>query len=99
MILTSEDPSNRGAQFSNEDLLKAYREKFDSERLDQSIHAAMAVRKTCGHPVGPLAALHYLFAERDSRKADAFFDEWATGRAKRVRAPSRYLQKRLVEIA
>lgn len=99
MILTSGNSSDRGAQFSNEELLKAFRDKFDSDRLDRSIHSALAVRKTCGHPVGPLAALHYLFTERDSRKADAFFDEWASGRAKRVRAPSKYLQKRLVEIA
>lgn len=99
LILTSNNPSDRGAQFSNEDLLRAYREKFDPDRLDQSIHNALTVRKTCGHPVGSLAALHYLFAERDQRKADGFFDEWASGRAKRVRAPSKYLQKRLVEIA
>lgn len=99
LILTGDDPSDRGAQFSNEELLKAYREKFDPDRLERSIHSALAVRKTCGHPVGPLAALHYLFADRDQRKADSFFDEWASGRAKKVRAPSRYLQKRLVEIA
>jgi hypothetical protein len=99
LILTSDDPSNRGAQFSNEELLKAYRESFDADRLENSIHSALAVRKTCGHPVGPLAALHYLFADRDQRKADEFFDEWASGRAKKVRAPSRFLQKRLVEIA
>jgi hypothetical protein len=99
MILTSDDPSDRGAQFSNEDLHRAYREKFDGDRLEHSVRAALAVRKAVGHPVGPLAALHYLFAERDARKADEFFDEWATGRAKKVRAPSRYLQKSLVEIA
>jgi hypothetical protein len=99
LIFTSGDPSDRGAQFSNEDLLKAYREKVDGDRLEQSIQAALAVRKTCHHPVGPLAALHYLFAERNQRKADAFFDEWATGRVKKARAPTRYLQRRLVEIA
>jgi hypothetical protein len=99
LILTSGDPSDRGAQFSNEELLAAYRETFDATRLEHSIQMALAVRRTCYHPVGPLAALHYLFSERDAQKADAFFDEWATGRAKRIRAPSRYLQKRLVEIA
>ncbi len=99
LILTSDDPANRGAQFSNEELLKAHREQFDGDRLEQSIQAALTVRKTVGHPVAPLAALHYLFAERNQRKADAFFDEWATGRAKGARAPTRYLQKRLVEIA
>jgi hypothetical protein len=99
LILTGDDPADRGAQFSNEELLKAYREQFDGEKLEHSIQEALSVRKTCNHPVGPLAALHYLFAERQSRMADDFFDEWATGRGKRVRAPSRYLQKRLVEIA
>jgi len=99
LILTGDDPADRGAQFSNEELLRAYRDKFDSDRLEHSIHCALAVRKTCRHPVGPLAALHYLFSQHDQRKADEFFDEWASGRAKRVRAPSRYLQKSLVEIA
>ena len=99
LILTGGDPADRGAQFSNEELLKAYREQFDADKLEHSIQEALGVRKTCHHPVGPLAALHYLFAEHQPRKADDFFDEWATGRAKRVRAPSRYLQKRLMEIA
>jgi hypothetical protein len=99
LILTSDDPANRGAQFPNEELLAAYRDKFDSERIEQSIHAALAVRKTSHHPVGPLAALHYLFSERNQRKADSFFEEWASGRAKKARAPSRYLQNELVRIA
>jgi hypothetical protein len=99
LILTGSDPADRGAQFSNEELLIAYREKFDAERIEQSVLAALAVRKTCHHPVGPLAALHYLFAEHDQKKADAFFDEWASGRAKKARAPARSLQNRLVEIS
>jgi hypothetical protein len=98
LILTSDDPGNRGAQFSNEELLAAYREKFDVERIEQSVHAALAVRKTCHHPVGPLAALHYLFSERNARKADSFYEEWASGRAKKARAPSRYLQNELVRV-
>jgi len=60
---------------------------------------ALVVRKTCRHPVGPLAALHYIFSEIDVQKADAFYDEWAMGRAKQARAPSKQLQKRLVELA
>ena len=99
LILTSDDPGNRGAQFSNEELLTAYREKFDAERIEQSIHAALAVRKTSHHPVGPLAALHYLFSKRDARKADSFYEEWASGRAKKARAPSRYLQNELVRVS
>jgi hypothetical protein len=99
MILTGNNPGDRGAQFSNEELLKAYRENYDPVRLESSIQAALSVRKTCHHPVGPLAALHYMFSERNSRKADEFFDEWATGRAKRARAPARQLQTALQEIA
>jgi hypothetical protein len=99
LILTSGNPSDRGASYSNAELLKAYREKFDSGRLENSIQAALLVRKTCHHPVGPLAALHYIFCERSSRKADEFFDEWATGRAKRARAPARVLQNTLQEKA
>jgi hypothetical protein len=99
LILTSNDPSNRGAQFSNEELLRAYRERFDAEQLYTSIQTALVLKRTAGHPAGPLAALHYLFSQRDQRRADAFFDEWTTGQAKRARAPSRYLQRRLTEIA
>ncbi len=99
LILTGDDPSDRGAQYSNEELLNAYRERFDADRLDRSIQSALEVRRACHHPVGPLAALHYLFSEKNQAKADAFYEEWASGRAPRVRAPSRYLQRRLVEIA
>lgn len=99
LILTSKDPGNRGEQFSNEDLLQAYQEKFDPENLEHSVQAALEVRKTCGHPIGPLAALHYIFSEKDRKRADTFFDEWANGRGVKARAPSRYLQKCLVELA
>ncbi len=97
LILTSENPGNRGAQFSNEELLRAYREKTDPDRLEHSIKRALEVQRTTRNPAGPLAALHYLFSQRDLQKADAFFEEWASGVAKRARAPTRYLQSRLVE--
>jgi hypothetical protein len=99
IILTGENPTDRGAQFSNEELLQAYRERYDADRLEHSVQQALKVRKTTRHPVGPLAALHYLFSEKHASKADDFYDEWARGIAKRARAPSRYLQNRLVEIA
>jgi hypothetical protein len=99
LILKGSNPGDRGAQFSNEELLTAYREQFDAERIEHSVIAALAVRKTCHHPVGPLAALHYIFSEHDPKKADAFFDEWASGRTKKARAPARALQTRLVEIS
>ena len=95
LILTSDNPTNRGAQFSNEELYQSYLERFDGDRIEHSIEYAMKC-KPLGHPVGPLAALHYLFAERDAEKADAFFDEWATGRAKKVRAATKALQATLV---
>lgn len=98
-ILTSDNPGDRGAQFSNEELLEAYREKFDADKLEHSIQCALAVRRSTRHPVAPLAALHYLFAQRNLQKADSFFDEWAMDRAKRARAPTRYLQRKLVEVA
>jgi hypothetical protein len=91
LILTSDNPTNRGAQFSNEELYSAHREKFDGDRIENSIRHALRVKRF-GHPVGPLAALHYVFAERDAEKADAFFEEWDTGRVKKVRAPTKALQ-------
>jgi hypothetical protein len=99
LILMSTNPGDRGAQFSNEELLQAYREKFDTDKLEHSIQAALAVRRSTRHPVAPLAALHYIFSEKNRQKADSFYDEWAMDRAKRARAPTRYLQRRLVEVA
>ncbi len=97
-ILTGANPGDRGAQFSNEELLQAYREKFDPDKLEHSIQCALAVRRSTRQPVAPLAALHYVFAEKDQQRADSFFDEWARDHAKRARAPTRYLQRRLVEV-
>jgi hypothetical protein len=99
LILMSTNSGDRGAQFSNEELLKAYREKFDTDKLEHSIQSALAVRRSTRHPVAPLAALHYIFSEKNRPKADSFYDEWAMDRAKRARAPTRYLQRRLVEVA
>jgi hypothetical protein len=98
-ILTGANPGDRGAQFSNEELLRSYREQFDADRLEHSIQAALAVRRSTRQPVAPLAALHYIFAEKNRLKADSFYDEWAMDRTKRARAPTRYLQRRLVEVA
>ncbi|WP_213737436.1 hypothetical protein [Bradyrhizobium sp. dw_411] len=99
VILTGPNPGDRGAQFSNEELLQAYREKFDADKLEHSIQCALAVRKSTRHPVAPLAALHYIFAEKNREKADGFYEEWVMDRTKRARAPTRYLQRRLVEVA
>jgi hypothetical protein len=99
LILTSDNPADRGAQFSNDELLSAYRDRFDADQLEHSIQCALSVRRSTRHPVAPLAALHFLFAQRDRQKSDDFFEEWATDRAKKARAPTRYLQRRLVEVA
>jgi hypothetical protein len=99
LILTSTNPNDRGAQFSNEELLQAYREKIDADKLEHSIQSALAVRRSTRHPVAPLAALHYIFSEKHRQKADSFYEEWAMDRTKRARAPTRYLQRRLVEVA
>jgi hypothetical protein len=99
LILMSTNPGDRGAQFSNEELLQAYREKIDADRLEHSIQSSLAVRRSTRHPVAPLAALHYIFSEKNRQKADGFYDEWAMDRTKRARAPTRYLQRRLVEVA
>jgi hypothetical protein len=97
LILKSDNPSDRGAQFSNDELFKAYKETIDNNRLEHSIRCALDVKRTTRHPVAPLAALHYIFSELESQKADAFYQEWATDRAKKARAPSRYLQRCLVD--
>src|SRR5262249_7220576 len=55
LILTSDNPGDRGAQFSNEELLAAYRERFDADKLEHSIQCALAVRRSTRHPVAPLA--------------------------------------------
>jgi hypothetical protein len=99
LILDSDNPSDRGAQFTNDELLAAYQQRFNHDQIEHSIKNALEVRRSTRHPVGPLAALHYLFSLRNQQKADSFYEEWATGRAKKARAPSRYLQRTLVEIA
>lgn len=96
-ILTSDKPGNRGAHFSNEELLSAYRGEFNPLDVEKSVRFAMELKKTMNVPVGSAAALHYLFARQDSAKADAFFTEWAGGIGG-AKAPTKLLQARLAEI-
>lgn len=100
-ILTSGKPGDRGARFSNEELLETYRKHVDPERLKHSVKMALEVRKTTGQPVAALAALHYLFYGEEPAKADAFFTEWATGRysGSKSRSPVALMQARLTELA
>jgi hypothetical protein len=98
IILNSEDPANRGPSFTNEQIVAAY-DALDPDRVLESVKAASAVNKTTHHPVGPLAALHMMFSEISSSKADAFYREWGTGVTKKGRSPTRYLQERLIELS
>lgn len=100
-ILTSGKPGDRGARFSNEELLETYRHEVDPERLKHSIKMALEVRKTTGQPPATLAALHYLFHTEEPVKADTFFTEWATGRysGAKSRSPVALMQARLTELA
>jgi len=100
-ILTSDNPANRAARYTNEELLHAYEQVFDRTRLEHSIKMALEVQKTTGHPVGALAALHYIFAEANLSKADEFYTEWASGRysQSRSRSPVALMQARLTELA
>jgi hypothetical protein len=96
-ILTGADPTNRALSIPNIDLAKAY-DVLDPDKLTESVKAAIAVKRTTRNPVGPLAALHYLFAEVSPTKADTFYREWASGVARSGRAPTRYLQDKLTEL-
>jgi hypothetical protein len=98
LILTGENPNNRGAHFTPEELLRAYRERFDPIDIEDSVKRALEVKKTQGAPVASTAALHYLMARLDKEKADAFLDDWASGQGN-SNAPQRKLQSALVDIS
>lgn len=98
LILTSDFPGNRGASFSNETLLEAYKERFDPISVERSVRVAMEVKKGTGAPVGSVAALHYLFALEDGEDmATRFMLDWANGNGAR-NAPNKVLQKRLDDL-
>lgn len=99
LILTSDNPNNRGAHFSNDELLAAYRERFDPVAIEESVRIALEVKKGTGAPVGAVAALHYIFSQEDGPdKANAFMLEWANDNGP-ARGPVRTLQTRLQELA
>lgn len=75
-ILTSDNPLSRDTR-TGEYLLNKYRERFSG--VSESISIARTIRRNCGHPVGNVAALHYLFCKVDSEKADDFCHRWAIG--------------------
>jgi len=98
IILNSDDPSNRGPSYTNEQIAAAY-DTLDPDKVIDSVKAASEVSRTTHNPVGPLAAIHMILSEISSLKADAFYKEWSTGVSKKSRAPTRYLQDRLTELA
>lgn len=98
LILTSDNPNNRGAHFTAEQLLRAYRERFDPVDIEASVKAALEVKKTQGAPVASVAALHYLMSRLNPDTANAFLRDWAEGQGPAT-SPTRRLQKALVDIA
>jgi hypothetical protein len=98
-ILTSDNPNNRGAHFTNDELLEAYRGRYDPVLIEDSVRVALEVKKGTGAPVGAMAALHYIFAKADgAEKATSFFLEWANDQGS-ARSATRQLQTRLQELA
>lgn len=98
-ILTSDNPNNRGASFTNDELLEAYRGRYDPVLIEDSVRIGLEVKKGTGAPVGAMAALHYIFAKEDGpEKATAFFLEWANDNGS-ARSATRQLQTRLQELA
>lgn len=98
LILTSENPNNRGAYYSPEDLLRAYRERFNPMAIEDSVKLALEVKKAQGAPVAATAALHYLMSLTNKEKADAFMADWISGQGGPT-APTRRLQQALVDIS
>lgn len=98
LILTGRNPADRSAHFTNEELLEAYRHRFDPVAIEESVKVAIEVKKQTGAPVGSVAALHYLFTKEDGDKAAHFFADWAAGRGP-ARSPVKVLQKRLQDIS
>lgn len=98
LILTGSNPADRSKHFTNDELLHAYREKFDPVRIEESVRIGLEVKKNTGAPVGSVAALHYLMAQEDGERATQFFLDWANGHGNSRAAP-RVLQKRLTEVS
>lgn len=98
LIFMSSHPGNRGAHFTNEELLDAYRTQFDPIAIEESVRIGLEVKKGTGAPVGSTAALHYLFKREDGDKATQFMLEWANDSGP-ARGPVHTMQTRLQEIA
>lgn len=72
VILTSDDPTNRSVTFTNEELLRAYRSLEENE-INLCVSDARSVGKKIKviHEAA-LAALLYLFRQKNTKAAEAF---------------------------
>lgn len=98
LILTSPNPNNRGAHYTNEELLEAYRHRFQPLDIENSVRVALEVKKGTGAPVGSVAALHYLFARENPDLANEFMLQWANDNGP-ARGPVHTMQVRLQELS
>ena len=94
-ILTSDNPLSRQTR-SADYLLKKYQEVF--EGVSESINPARMIRRNCAHPVGNVAALHYLFSLANADKADEFLNRWATGIRDGQKDPISNMQSQIMAI-
>lgn len=94
-ILTGDNPLSRDTR-TPEYLLKRYQERFSS--VSESIIFARTIRRNCAHPVGNVAALHYLFSKVDSANADQFMHKWATGMRDGTKDPISNMQSAIQSI-
>ena len=91
--ILSTDPMSR-TKITNEQMLGFVRGPFSGVEASMKVGTRLYSQYT--HPVGQMAALHWLFSEVDGTLADSFFDDWSTGkRGGRAKALAR-LQDTLV---
>lgn len=94
-ILTSDNPLSRETR-KPEYLLKKYEERFS--KVSDSIGLARMIRRNCAHPVGNVAALHYLFSLVDQTKAEEFVNRWATGMRDGQKDPINNMQSQIMAL-
>jgi hypothetical protein len=75
--LTSETPAQRDGMEPHE-ALSLIREHYSD--LPRFVQLARAIRTATGQPIAPVAALLYIFAQKNSSKADDFAMGWASGK-------------------
>lgn len=69
LMIYDADPLNRGATFSNEELLAYYRQTVDKDALDRAVRRAVKVKRPL--PSGSLAAHIYMFDRAHKKATDA----------------------------